>query len=93
MSGVKVEDVGRALIMATSSTRFLSPNYWIDVKTGFDYLVEVLVPPVRMTKAADVETLPVESVNPLVNLMIRDVATVRQSVRPGEYDRSMSSAT
>jgi multidrug efflux pump subunit AcrB len=90
LSGVNVEDVGRALIMATSSTRFLSPNYWIDVKTGFDYLVEVLVPPARMTKATDVETLPVESVNPLVNLMIRDVATVRQSVRPGEYDRSMS---
>ncbi|HEY2157236.1 MAG TPA: efflux RND transporter permease subunit, partial [Isosphaeraceae bacterium] len=90
LSGVNVEDVGRALIMATSSTRFLSPNYWIDIKTGFDYLVEVLVPPARMTKATDIETLPVESVNPLVNLMIRDVATVRQSVRPGEYDRSMS---
>jgi multidrug efflux pump subunit AcrB len=90
LSGVTVEDIGRALIMATSSTRFLSPNYWIDIKTGFDYLVEVLVPPARMTRATDVETLPVESVNPLVNLMIRDVATVRQSVRPGEYDRSMS---
>ncbi len=90
LSGVNVEDVGRALIMATSSTRFLSPNYWIDIKTGFDYLVEVLVPPSRMTRATDIETLPVESVNPLVNLMIRDVATVRQSVRLGEYDRSMS---
>jgi multidrug efflux pump subunit AcrB len=90
LSGVKVEDVGQGLVMATSSTRFLSVNYWIDVKTGFDYLIEVLVPPVRMTSAADVETLPIESVNPLVNLMVRDVATVRQGVRPGEYDRSMS---
>src|SRR5262249_2173458 len=34
--------------------------------------------------------LPLETVNPLVNLMIRDVATVRQSVRPGELDRDMS---
>jgi multidrug efflux pump subunit AcrB len=90
LSGVDVEDVGRALVMATSSTRFLSLNYWVDVKTGFDYLVEVLVPPVRMTSPADVETLPLESVNPLVNLMVRDVATVRQSLRPGEFDRSMS---
>jgi multidrug efflux pump subunit AcrB len=90
LSGVTVANVGKALIMATSSTRFSSLNYWVDVKTGFDYLIEVLVPPARMTKAADIETLPVESVNPLVNLMIRDVATVRQSVRPGEYDRSMS---
>jgi multidrug efflux pump subunit AcrB len=90
LSGVKVEDVGRALVMATSSTRFSSLNYWVETKTGFDYLVEVLVPTTRMTRAADVETLPIETVNPLVNLMIRDVATVRQSVRPGEFDRSMS---
>jgi multidrug efflux pump subunit AcrB len=90
LSGVRVEDVGKGLVMATSSTRFLSPNYWVDEKTGFDYLIEILVPPTRMTSAADVETLPLESVNPLVNLMVRDVATMRQGVRPGEYDRSMS---
>ena len=64
LSGVTVEDVGKAMILGTSSTRFVSVNYWIDVKTGFDYLVEVLVPPIRMTKAADVETLPIEQVNP-----------------------------
>src|SRR4029077_6865165 len=74
LSGVKVDDVGKGLVMATSSTRFLSVNYWVDIKTGFDYLVEVLVPTVQMQSAADVETLPIESVNPLVNLMIRDVA-------------------
>jgi multidrug efflux pump subunit AcrB len=90
LAGVKIEDVGKALIMATSSTRFSSVNFWVNPATGFDYLVEVLVPPLRMTKTTDLETLPVESVNPLVNLMIRDVATVKQSVRPGEYDRSMS---
>ena len=76
--------------MATSSTRFANLNYWIDVKTGFDYLVQLQVPPLRMDKPEDIETLPLESVNPLVNLMVRDVATVRQGVRPGEIDRDMS---
>ena len=76
--------------MATSSTRFANLNYWIDVKTGFDYLVQLQVPPLRMEKPEDVEILPLESVNPLVNLMIRDVATVRKGVRPGEFDRDMS---
>src|SRR5699024_8570819 len=73
LSGAKVDDVAKALIMSTASTRFASLNYWIDVKTGFDYLVQLQVPPLRMEKPEDVETLPVESVNPLVNLMIRDV--------------------
>src|SRR4051794_29770999 len=90
LSGAKVEDVAHALVMATASTRFASLNYWIDVKTGFDYLVQLQIPPLRMEKPEDVETLPVESVNPLVNLMIRDVAMVRKGVRPGEVDRDMS---
>ena len=90
LSGAKVEDVANAVVMATASTRFASLNYWIDAKTGFDYLVQIQVPPLRMEKPEDIETLPVESVNPLVNLMIRDVATVRRGVRPGEIDRDMS---
>ena len=32
LSGVTVEDVGKALVMATSSTRFTNLNYWIDVE-------------------------------------------------------------
>ena len=59
-------------------------------KTGFDYLVQFRCRPLRMEKPEDVETLPLESVNPLVNLMVRDVATVRRGVRPGELDRDMS---
>jgi multidrug efflux pump subunit AcrB len=90
LSGATVEDVRNALVMATASTRFASLNYWIDVKTGFDYLVQLQVPPLRIDKPEDIETLPVESVNPEVNLMIRDVATVQRGVRPGELDRDMS---
>ncbi len=90
LSGAKVEDVAHALVMATASTRFANLNYWVDVKTGFDYLVQIQVPPLRMEKPEDVETLPLQSVNPLVNLMIRDVATVQRGVRPGELDRDMS---
>ncbi len=90
LSGAKVEDLAHALVMATASTRFHSLNYWVDVRTGFDYLVQLQIPPLRMEKPEDIETLPLESVNPVVNLLIRDVATVRQGVRPGELDRDMS---
>ncbi len=90
LSGAKVEDVAHALVMATASTRFASLNYWVDVKTGFDYLVQIEVPPMRLDRPEDVETLPIESVNPLVNLMVRDVSMVRRGVRPGEVDRDMS---
>jgi multidrug efflux pump subunit AcrB len=93
LAGITVEHTKRALVMATSSTRFTNLNYWINVKTGFDYLVQIQVPPLRMEKPEDIEELPLESVNPLVPLMIRDVlkhGKVHTSMRPGEYDRDMS---
>ncbi|MGH7227015.1 MAG: efflux RND transporter permease subunit, partial [Gemmataceae bacterium] len=93
LSGATVDDVRRAIVMGACSTRFTNLNYWIDVKTGFDYLVQVEVPPLRLTKAEDVETLPINTVNPLVNLNLRDViksSKVRKGVRPGELDRDMS---
>jgi multidrug efflux pump subunit AcrB len=91
--GVTPMHLKRALVMATSSTRFTNLNYWIDEKSGFDYLVQIQVPPLRIEKPEDVEELPLESVNPDVPLMVRDVlkdGRVHTSVRPGEYDRDMS---
>jgi multidrug efflux pump subunit AcrB len=94
LSGATVEDVRQAIVMGTCSTRFTNLNYWVDVKTGFDYLVQVQMPPLEyggvLEKPEDIEILPLESVNPLVNLMVRDVAKVSQGVRPGELDRDMS---
>ncbi len=91
--GVTPMHVKHALVMATSSTRFTNLNYWINVKSGFDYLVQIQVPPLRIDKPEDLEELPLESINPDVPLMIRDVlkdGQVHTSVRPGEYDRDMS---
>ena len=91
--GITPEHLKRALVMATASTRFSNLNYWINVKTGFDYLVQIQVPPLRMEKPTDIEELPLQSVNPDVPLMVRDVlkdGRVHESVRPGEYDRDMS---
>jgi multidrug efflux pump subunit AcrB len=90
LSGVTVQEVGNGVISATSSSRFIALNYWANPQTGFDYQVEVLVPTANMTTSAEVETLPISMVNSLVNLMVRDVAKVRQSTMPGELDRAAS---
>ncbi len=93
LSGATVDDVRNALDMATTSTRFTNLNYWVDIKTGFDYLVQVEVPPKGLVTPQQVENLPIKTVNPLVNLYLRDVVVgnkVRKGVRPGELDRDMS---
>jgi multidrug efflux pump subunit AcrB len=91
--GITLEHVKHALVMSTSSTRFTNLNYWIDEKTGFDYLVQIQVPPLRVDEPSDIEELPLQSVNSVVPLMVRDVLKDGQahtSTRPGEFDRDMS---
>ncbi|HTU18875.1 MAG TPA: efflux RND transporter permease subunit, partial [Gemmataceae bacterium] len=91
--GITPMHIKRSMVMATSSTRFTNLNYWINPKTGFDYLVQIQMPPLRLDKPSDVEELPLESVNVNTPMMIRDViknGQVTESVRPGEYDRDMS---
>jgi multidrug efflux pump subunit AcrB len=91
--GVTVDHVKHSLVMATSSTRFTNLNYWINAKTGFDYLVQIQVPQMQLAQPEDIEELPLESINPVVPLMVRDVlkdGRVHLSKRPGEFDRDMS---
>lgn len=90
LSGVTAQQVGNAVIVATSSSRFIALNYWQNVNTGFDYQVEVLVPPAIMTTSDQVSRLPIAEVNSLTNLMVRDVATVRVSNMLGQYNRLAS---
>ncbi len=88
LSGVTVADVGKSILVATSSSRMLARNYWIDQKSGVSYQVQVQAPTRRMTSESQVETLPVEKVTPGINLLVRDVARVGKGVLVGEYDRT-----
>jgi multidrug efflux pump subunit AcrB len=90
LSGVTAQQVGNGVLVSTSSSRFIALNYWQNVKTGFDYQVEVLVPPQVMTSADQVERLPLTEVSPLTNLMVRDVARVRAGTMLGQYNRLAS---
>jgi multidrug efflux pump subunit AcrB len=88
LSGVTVREITDALLVGTSSSRYVAKNYWRDPKSGVDYQVQVQVPEQRMNRPQQVETLPLAMANPDSNLMIRDVAAVRAGTTPGEIDRS-----
>jgi multidrug efflux pump subunit AcrB len=90
LSGVTAQQVGNAAIVATSSSRFIALNYWQNPKTGFDYQVEVLVPTQQMTSSDQVATLPIEQVTNAVNLMVRDVANIREGTMMEQIDRIAS---
>ncbi len=88
LSGVSTELAGRSVLEATSSSRMVYRNYWIEKKSGRSYQVQVQTPVSRMTSTSQVETLPLEKVSPSLNLMVRDVATIGKGTMPGEFDRT-----
>ena len=57
--GVTVDQIGRSFAAATSSSRFVAPNYWADPRTGIAFQVQVEVPQPRMTSLDDLRVVPV----------------------------------
>jgi multidrug efflux pump subunit AcrB len=87
LSGVTAEEVARSVVAATSSSRFVVPNFWPDPKTGIGYQVQVEIPYQVMNSVDEVETVPVQRPGLDHQLLLRDVATVRKGTMPGEFDR------
>jgi len=84
--GVNVEQVGRSLVAATSSSRFVTPNYWADPRSGIGYQVQIELPQPQVASIQDIANIPItrsDALHPLVG----DVAQVRNGTMVGEYDR------
>lgn len=81
--GLSVEEIGKSLVTATSSSRFTQPNYWLDKTTGTAYQVQVEYPQFRMNSTDEIEMIPVSG----SGVFLRDVAQWKPLLSPGEYDR------
>jgi multidrug efflux pump subunit AcrB len=82
--GLTVEEIGKSLVAATSSSRFTQPNYWLDKATGTAYQVQVEYPQFRMNSTDEIEMIPVSNNS---DVYLRDVAQWKPVLSPGEYDR------
>jgi multidrug efflux pump subunit AcrB len=93
--GITPADVSRSLVTATSSSRFVVPNYWADPKSGIAYQVQVEIPRPVVRSPFGIET--VDSADALGRIplrqtengqvLIRDVASIEPGTMPGQYDR------
>ncbi|MBP7779524.1 MAG: efflux RND transporter permease subunit [Acidobacteria bacterium] len=84
--GVTVEQVGRSFAAATSSSRFVAPNYWADPRTGIAFQVQVQVPQPRMTSLEDLRVVPVTGSGD-ARPLLGDLARIDNATIVGEYDR------
>ena len=86
LAGATTNQISRSVLAATSSSRFLVPNYWPDPKSGIGYQVQVEIPQSEMSSLDDLGTVPVLN-NDGNSLLLRDVAQITQGTMPGQFDR------
>src|SRR4029079_16737839 len=95
LAGIEPVDVSRAIVAATSSSRFVVPNYWADPKSGIAYQVQVEIPRSILRKTEGTNT--VGSADALAQIplkqtekgqvLIGDVAALQPGTMPGQFDR------
>ena len=84
--GATADDVGTAVVSSTASSRFVSPNYWRDPKSGVSYQVQVQVPQPQMTSLKDIQAIPVHS-STGAQPLLSQLADVQSTTVAGELDR------
>lgn len=83
--GVSVSEVGKALVAATFSSRFLTPIFWRDGRNGLAYQIQVQAPQHEMNSLDSVGDIPVRT-GSFTAPLVRDVASVTFGSMPGELD-------
>jgi multidrug efflux pump subunit AcrB len=86
LMGVKEVEVSRSLVAATSSSRFVVPNYWADPNSGVAYQIQVQIPQGRMNSMEEVKNLPI-SYRDGKPVLLRNIASVGPGTTVGQYER------
>jgi multidrug efflux pump subunit AcrB len=84
--GLTAEGVARSLVAATSSSRFIEPNYWRDPASGNGFQIQVEIPQNRMASVTDVANVPVME-NDEPRPLLSDVASIKTGTALGEVER------
>src|ERR1043166_1712757 len=86
LMGVKMSEVSRSLVAATSSSRFTTPVYWADPNSGVAYQLQVQVPQSSMNSMEEAKNLPV-SYRDGKAILLRYIASVKEGTTVGQYER------
>jgi multidrug efflux pump subunit AcrB len=83
--GVKMTDVTRSLVAATTSSRFTVANFWADPGSGVAYNLQVQIPQTQTTSLEDLQNVPITARGGSV--LLRNVASVTPGTAVGTYER------
>jgi multidrug efflux pump subunit AcrB len=85
--GIRVDEITKALVAATSSSRFTVPVFWLDISTGNNYNVQVEIAQSTLHSAEDLKALPATLTLGSRGPFIRDVTKIEPNTQLGEIHR------
>ena len=84
--GLSQKEVVDNVISALTSNGMIAPSYWIDPKTGNDYLLTVQYPEGTVKSVSDLKSIPLHGEGQTDPTRLDMVASVDRVVRPTEVD-------
>jgi multidrug efflux pump subunit AcrB len=84
--GLTMADVTRSVVPATSSSRFIQPNYWRDPNSGNAFQIQVQLPQNRMQSVESIGNVPVMQDGRGETRLI-DIAGLKLGTMPGLIER------
>jgi multidrug efflux pump subunit AcrB len=83
--GLSAAGIARSLVAATSSSRFVEPNFWRDPASGNAFQVQVEMPQHQMSSLEELRALPVAPGS--ARVLLGDVASIKPVKSPGLVER------
>jgi multidrug efflux pump subunit AcrB len=86
LEGLTPKTVVDSVITAMTSNGMVAPSYWIDPKTGNDYMLTVQYPETQVRTLNDFMQIPLRSPDGKTTTPLETVASIRQINTPTEVD-------
>lgn len=84
--GLDQKEVVDNVITALTSNAMIAPTFWIDPKTGNDYLLTVQYPERQIQSMADFQGIPVRGKNSRTPTLLGTISTAKPMESPTEVD-------
>jgi multidrug efflux pump subunit AcrB len=84
--GLTQKEVVGNIITALTSNAMIAPSFWIDPKTGNDYMLTVQYPEQQIRSFDDLRAIPVHGQNVAASTRLDAISTIRKIKSPTEVD-------
>jgi len=84
--GLDQKEVVQNVITALNSNQMIAPSYWIDPKSGNDYMLTVQYAENQVKTVEDLKALPLRGVGNTLSSRLDAIASVERLVAPTEVD-------